>query len=350
MSYAVILNPHAKANRDVDRAVRELSTALHGRGHVYVTSTIADIEQALRQADARGEHRVMIAGGDGSAHWVVNESIRIWGIQEVHNRFVFIPSWNGGINFLAHALGETSPAVRVLERVLRTDDPERLRTVDVHMLRVEGSTLQNGDKVPFVRYAWAAALAGYGANFFPPWYQEKTSNMQWRMSKILAKALGSVAVDGMLNGIGVDARPMWLRNNEHTFLRPFSGELLVDEMPYRDAEGRIPSHFTVAHAGSIPVNLGGLIKVFGQSDAEHIHIHVGDLRPRAVPRVLLQALRGHSLTAPGLYDGPAHSMTLVARNGDTLTPALDGEIMEQVVEVSVTPGGCVRFYAGGGTR
>lgn len=343
MSIAVIFNPHARKNRHHERRVLQMQKQLGGDGSVYLTASLEEIDAALRQADARGEHHLLIDGGDGAVHWVVNEAIRIWGIDEVAQRFVFITGRGGTIDYLSMAIGTSgkSPAIlRALQQQVRSGE---LEIFEARTMSVRGVQIKNGREEVFQRYGWAFALAGYGANFYGPWYRDETLNGTLRILTLLAEAFTTAAFRPLFSDRFSDRKPAWLARNEHDFLRPFLGKVLVDGQPFRGNNNDVLSSFRVVHAGSVPVDLGGVIKVFHQATSEQFHVHVGDLSPSQVPPVLWQAARAKPLTGPNFYDGPASSLELQPDAGVTLVPSIDGELFDDVGPITIQLAGTIRF-------
>lgn len=344
MSIAVILNPHARKNRSLARAVDALERELRPADAIYVTQSVDEIGPALEAALARNQHYILMHGGDGAAHWIVNAAIDRWGVEGTYERFVFVTGRGGTIDYLSHAVGTTGSPRTILRALKKTlEAGETLDLVDAPLMALRGVQHTEEGETPFLRYAWAAALAGYGANFYGPWYRDATLSGSARILSLLAEALTTAALQPVFSG-GLSARkPQWLRRNEHDFLRPFEGTVAVDGELFCGDGTQPMMHFRVLHAGSVPVNLGGIVRAFPRASAEAFHVHVGDIQARVVPLALMKAGAGKDLSRPGFYDGPAQQLTITPASGHTLTPSLDGELFENVGELDVSLAGPVRL-------
>lgn len=344
MSIAVIFNPHARKNRASAKRVAELARILDRDGGLYPTQEVGEIEDALQQAARFGQRYILVDGGDGAAHWVVNEAIRLWGIDEVYERFVFATSRGGTIDFLSRAIGTTGNPRSILGK-LQTQirggaGPE---LVDMPMIRVHGEQLEDDEWAPFDRYVWASAIAGYGANFYGPWYRSPALSGPARIVTLLGEGLATAGAQALLRGPLESLKLERQIRNEHDYLRPFHGEVHVDGVPFADAAGKTLRSFSVVHAASVPVNLGGVLKVFQEAEPPWMHVHVGALMPRDVPGALAQAARGKPMRAPGFYDGRAKRIDLIPDPGVTLTPSLDGDLFHGVGRLTLEMDGRVRF-------
>ena len=344
MSIAVIFNPHARKNRATAKRVSQLARILDRDGGLYPTQELGEIETALQQAARLGQRYILVDGGDGASHWVVNEAIRLWGIDEVYERFVFATSRGGTIDFLSRAIGTTGNPRTILTKLqeqIRTDAGPEL--VDTPMLHATGEQLVDDEWQPFDRYVWASAIAGYGANFYGPWYRSPALNGAARIITLLGEGLATAGVEAALRGPLESLKPARQIRNEHDYLRPFHGEVHVDGAPFSDASGAAIRSFTVVHAASVPVNLGGVLKVFKGAEPPWMHVHVGALAAKGVPAVLLKAARNKPMHADDFYDGRAKRLELIPDQGVTLTPSLDGELFYGVGRLTLEMQGRVRF-------
>lgn len=344
MSIAVFFNPNARSNKKDPTIEQRLRDAIQGHGTLYATTSLDAIEDALRTAYRNDEHTIVIAGGDGSVHWVVNEAIRVWGFAKVQQELTFVATCNGSINFMAIACNIPDNAETLLKRlVAQKNRGKRWTTRTITTLQFEGQQHTENGPVPFVRYAWATAIAGYGANLFPPLYREKHSPIEWRMIKCLSQAM-TIGFANELSPAFLRKRwPQWMDTVADVYLRPFRGKVYVDGEAFQDGAGNVLTSLNVVHAGSVPLNLGNLLQAFGKSDEHHVHVHIGDVRARYAPGALIQSALGRTINRPGMYDGPVQSMRLVPTAGHRFSPVLDGEIYDNMGEINVTPAGHLRF-------
>lgn len=344
MSIAVIFNPHARKNRSFERAVGALKRELRPADALYVTWGVEDIAPALEAALARNQRYILMDGGDGAAHWIVNTAIERWGVEGARERFVFVTGRGGTIDFLSHAIGTTGRPRTILRALQKTlDAGETPALVETPLIALRGVQATADGEAPFLRYAWATALAGYGANFYGPWYRDATLTGSVRILTLLAEALTTAAVLPVFSGRLASRKPAWLARNEHDFLRPFEGTVALDGRLFCGQDYQPMRRFRLLHAGSVPVNLGGVVKAFPHATADAFHVHVGDIQTHAVPGALLQAGFGRDLSRPGFYDGSAQQMTITPAPGHTLTPSLDGELFEGVGALELSLAGSVWF-------
>lgn len=344
MSVGVIFNPHARKNRRRERRLNDLHAAVLGTGTIRATETVEDIEAALRDF-ARNDVRYIVAdGGDGATHWVVNEAIRLFGLEEASQRFVYVTSRGGTIDYLSRVIGMSGTPERIVEQLV--DDVHRgrrPREVLLPTMCVDGEQRVGGRWTPFLRYGWASAVAGYGANFYGPWYRSDRGAGAARIVGLLAEGLATAAGAGMMRGPLATKKPDWLAAREHAFLRTMRGEVRVDGQVMKDAMGQPLAEYSVVHAGSVPLNLSGVLKVFGEATPTEMHVHVGNLRPIDVPAALAQAARGERIRAANFYDGRARTLDVVPSGDTVLQPCIDGELFDNVGALSLRIAAQFRF-------
>lgn len=344
MSVGVIFNPHARKNRRRERRLNDLHAAVLGAGTIRATETIEDIEQALK-GFARNDVRYIVAdGGDGATHWVVNEAIRLFGLEEASQRFVYVTSRGGTIDFMARVVGMSGTPENIVatlvDDVLRGRRPKEIL---LPTMVLEGEQRVGGHWAPFVRYGWAAAIAGYGANFFGPWYRSDLGLGSARIVALLTEAFGTAAAAQMMRGSLSSMKPAWLRQREHAFLRTMRGEVCVDGQPMKDAQGQRMREFTAVNAGSIPMNLGDVVRAFSEATATEMHVHVGAPRPLDVPGALLSTARGERMRIPSFYDGRARILEVRPDADTVLQPCIDGEVFQGVGALDVRIAAQFRF-------
>ncbi len=80
----VIINPRAKKLRRMKTSAEETFTeASHGCADIRITSDINDIGLYLKDFKKKGYKYIGVAGGDGTLHHVLTESIRIYGKKNI---------------------------------------------------------------------------------------------------------------------------------------------------------------------------------------------------------------------------------------------------------------------------
>ena len=341
----IIFNPHARKNLGhAERRLRALREAAGPEALIEVTSDVHEIRAALERFAAAAVCFVVCDGGDGAVHWVVNEAIALWGVDEAARRFVYMPSSAGTIDFMAAALGLRGGSLRLVGRLAEAiREGRQPRLVPLRTVDVQGTRAVDGEEVPFHRYAWAVAAAGMGANFYGPWYRSRLPGGPVRIVGLLGLGFAAAGARSALSGPLDRLRGQKLRQLEHDFLREMPGEVLLDGAPFVDRTGRRVESFNVVHAGSVHVNLGNVLKVFGDADDEHIHVHVGHLTPLETFVAVTDAARNRRFSTPRIYDGPARTLELRPAAGHELIPCLDGELFPGVRELRLAPGPEITF-------
>jgi diacylglycerol kinase family enzyme len=160
----VVVNPHAKANRNGagDRAQR-LAEVVGDVGTVRVTESLPAIEEVAREFRDRGTEVLAICGGDGSYHCTLTGFRRVYGDDPLP---LLLPLRAGTINYVADAIGgRRGGPEQVLGRVVRDYRQGRLyETTERDLLRVNGSehgfVLSFGTAVNYLRLYYANEKQG----------------------------------------------------------------------------------------------------------------------------------------------------------------------------------------------
>lgn len=340
----LIFNPHARRNRHKRKRSMLLQKCLGSRGILRITETVDEIPAALEELKEAGVRYLVADGGDGALHWVVNEAIRIWGEEHVRQELVFIPSHGGTIDFLARALGINGKPETIVQSLQQTlGDGQEVETVDANAIKIRAIRERNGQREELHRVAWAVAAAGYGANFYGPYYRSHFARGPVRIVALLAEGLSGAAIGTLFSGPLAKKKPKWIQRVEHDYVRSMRGSVVMNGKPFCNRTGQVMHEFNVVHAGSVRVNLGGVLKVFGDADSENLHVHVGFIPPLEIGGAVWDAARGREISHPDTYDGPARSLLIRAEQGTSLTPCFDGELFEDIVELELTPGPSLRF-------
>jgi hypothetical protein len=333
----LLLNPNSRKNRHKPSRVRRLEKILGRHGCVIETPSVDSIIPALKRFADEGRTYWIADGGDGALHWMVNEAVRYFGQQRAVEQAVFVPTGGGTIDFVAHAVGlEGTPQEVVARLVSAIADGRTPRIVDVPVVSLEGTQIEYGDQVrPWRRVGFGCALAGYGANFFGPLYRGNKEYGAPRIAKLLTLALSAGAVRATLRGPFERAKPAFLAQAEHDFLRTLRAEVSIDGVILRGSDGLPVREHTVLHAGSIPVNLANILRVFPGAGSGRMHVHAGNVTVAQFARMLPQIVTGRSVNhlMTDAIDGTAATMEIVCATGEEMTPVLDGEVFHRITHV-----------------
>ena len=160
----VIINPHARANRNggAERA-RRLAEIVGGDGAVRVTESLPAIQDVAREFRAQGTEVLAICGGDGSYHCTLTGFRAVYGDAPLP---LLLPLRAGTINYISDAIGgRRGRPEQALARVVRDYRRGRVyETTERDLLRVNGAengfVLSFGTAVNFLRMYYAREKQG----------------------------------------------------------------------------------------------------------------------------------------------------------------------------------------------
>jgi hypothetical protein len=273
---------------------------------------------------------------------MINEAVRYFGAERAAEMAVYVPTGGGSIDFLALSLGlprdQTLILSRLVEQVARGAQP---RLEPVRALQFVGTQVLYGNEPrEFRRLGFGNTLAGYGANFFGPLYEQDKSRAPSRIAALMAEAFVAAAGRTVFQGALAGFKPAALRHAEHEFLRPIHAEIKLDGNVLRGRDGEPVLHHTALNCATVPLNLANILRIFPLADGTQMHVHAGNVSALEMARVFPGLMTGRSvnhLLAHG-YDGPAKQIEVRCLDGDEMTPVLDGELFYRVRELTGTLG------------
>lgn len=340
----VVSNPHALKNRSTSGPRPVVSSVLGGRADIIETNSTADISDAV-QTHIANKAKVLVAdGGDGAMHWLLNKSVALLGEENVQEQLIFVPAAGGTIDFMALALGWKNDTATILRGIRGWLDGEE--TARLVKLPSMVATLRRTDGTEERRYAYSAALGGYAGNFYGPFYRSYRLRGPVRIVGLLTEAFGAAAFGSAFRGPLSRFKPNRIAELEHAYLRPVLGEVLVDGKPAPGRPAENGAHeYTLVQAGSVHVNLGGVIKVFGEATDGCFHAQVGHLSPGQALPALTKVARNKPIDMPGIHDGTASRLEVLPSERGTLVPCLDGELTDDIDSVELRAGPVFSFLA-----
>jgi hypothetical protein len=335
----VVINPHARKNRMHPRRAAELRRIVGGHGTVYETTSLTELQTALRDLMRAGTRYLVSHGGDGALNWMLNELLSLQREPGMGPTLPpLVPTNSGTIDFVAKKVGIHGNPAHIVDALVRAvghrDDP-RITHLDSIEL-VGEQRLADGRTVPFHRVGFAAALGGVGQRFFDKYYLTPDPNAA-TIVRIIATTVASQAA-ALVPASGTRRFGAYAQG----FFAPTRARVTIDGKAVPATDHR------ALHAGAFDINLGGVFRVFPLArEPGVLHLQAGDIGPWDMVRQLPQLVRGRPIIADGLWERAGHEMTVEPLDGELLSPVLDGEIFRDLTHVTVRPGppipiACVR--------
>ena len=338
----VIFNPNSRKNVAQPQRYERLQTLVQGAGSVVRTPDVDALQGAITALLSDAPDYWVADGGDGALHWMINTLAELEGIDATARDRVFVPTRGGTVDFVAKAIGlRGSPEEIVRDSVGALTHGEALHEVSVPSLVFEGEQrTPEGETRPFRRIGFGNALAGYGANFFIPFYAGRAGRGALRIIGVCSAMFGVAITRSLWRGPLDRFKPQGLRDAEETYLRPLRGEVKVDGEWVRDAEGEIVREHTALHCASLPLDLNKVLYVFPQAGGGKMHVHAGHVSAAEMARIWPTLARGGSVDAllPRAFDGCAQTLDVQCDPGRTMDPVLDGELYHGVTRLAVRMG------------
>jgi diacylglycerol kinase family enzyme len=341
MQIGVITNPNSRKNKDrPDRAAR-LQTIVGDLGEVHETDSVDSIKPVLRDFLRKRATYWVADGGDGAMHWMMRMGMEVLQEEEFADQAATLPltmPTNGGtIDFIANNVGikgDAEDLLAVLRRRIETG--ARIEETEVDSMVIDGVEATATGDIPFRSYGFAIAVGGVGQRFFAKYYEDGDPNPRTIM-KVLARTIMSMPIalsplrhlPGLPWRLGTYAREMF---------EPTQAKVTIDGMILPAAE------FTGIHAASMSINLGGVLRFFGQADQPGLmNALVGSTNPLGIARNLPRMIRGAEMVGRNVLDRPCREMSVEATGDQLLEPVIDGEYYRNLRKVTFRIGPRVRI-------
>lgn len=307
----VIINPHAKANRNgaAERGQR-MSDIVGAFGWVRVTPTLDAVDEVAQEFRERDIDVLAICGGDGSDHCTLTAFQNVYGGAKLP---LLLPLRAGTINYVADATGgRRGTPEQVLARVVR--DYRRGHThvtTERDLLRVNGRDvgflLSFGTAVNYLRAYYALDRQG-------PWPAAKL------LGRLMASAVAGTHISrAVFQAVEADI------------------DCDGDPLPFR--------LFTFFFAGTIErIALGFQPTYLATRKRGYFHVVGGPIPARRLVAHGLRVYRGFPTNDPLLYDSLAKR--LMIRFARPTHIMLDGDILEAVDRIEVDVASRVELIRG----
>jgi diacylglycerol kinase family enzyme len=345
----LIINPNSRKNRHRRGRIARFEKVLGKRGHVIETPSVDAIIPALKTFAAEGRRYWIADGGDGALHWMINEAVRFFGAARAAETAIYMPTGGGSVDFVAKYLELDGDPLTLVGRLAEQIAEGRAPTTrNVPSLLLQGKQVVYGDEsTEFRRYGFGTALAGYGANFYGPLYRGEGKHGPVQIARHIASAFGAAALRSAFVGPLSALKPPALRRAEDDYLRPLRAEVRIDDAVLRGDDGRAIHAHTALNCASLPLNLAEIMRVFPKADGSQMHVHAGDVSAAEMARVFPGLMTGRSVNhlLANAFDGPAKTLEITCRDGDEMTPVIDGELFYRITSLRVTMGPVFRMVS-----
>jgi diacylglycerol kinase family enzyme len=307
---AVILNPHASGNRRRPGRVERFRTIVGNDGEVAATRNLAEVDETLARFHANRVDIIAVCGGDGSFYHVVSRVVKIWGEDSLP---LLLPLRGGTINNLSR----TIRARRRRPESMLAHVVKDYRYGHTHEITHRDLIAVNGSDYGYI------VGAGLIVNFLRLYYSGRKPgpvSAFWLLARL---GVSNVFRTSLITGV----------------VKPFEADVVCDgeRIPFRAFTMILAS--TVAHIG-----LG--VKPFYLSARKrgYFHLLAGPSTPGQLFRRLHRFFRGFPAGIETLHDTIARTVTIEFAEPTAYT--INGELLEPVRKLELTPGPRVSFISG----
>jgi diacylglycerol kinase family enzyme len=340
MHIGVITNPNSRKNKNRPDRAQRLQSILGGLGEVHSTESIDSIKPVLREFLRKRARYWVADGGDGALHWMLRMGMEVLQEDEFAGQALNLPitmPTNGGtIDFIANNVGIKGDAEGLLAALrTRIEAGLRIEETEVDSMLIEGvEATANGD-VPFRTYGFAVAAGGIGQRFFSKYYSDTDPNAK-TIVKVLASTIASmpVALSPLRHVPGLQQLASYA---DHMF-SPTHARVTMDGMILPGDK------FTGIHIASMSINLGNVLRFFGQADQRGLmNAIVGTPSPFVMAVNLPRMSRGDAVRGRNIVDRPCRELRVEATSDELLEPVIDGEYYRNLRSVTFKVGPRVRI-------
>ncbi len=334
----VITNPNSKKNRLNPERYETMRRLVGDLGLVKRTHHTGEIADVVREFLDAGVPYWLADGGDGAFHWLVNVLDQVLAERGHTGPLPAIMPTNAGtIDFVgrkAGVVGHTESLIVALAKQLHAGQAPQIVTLD--SLRMRGLHGPDSDfpGKPFDKIGFACALAGAGQRVFDKFYaQQNQSGLG--VVQVVAKTLTSAAFQSP--GLRWVPLPVTWRHFSDTIFEPQPLDVWVD------GEQKSVRWYRDLDVGAIDINIAGIFRFFPCAAAPGVlHVQGGDVHPIEIAKNLPAMSAGRPFNIHNFFQGPAQHLKVVARDGRTIDPVVDGELYYGLTQVEIAPGPPVR--------
>ena len=339
MEIGVITNPNSRKNRNRPDRAERLQRIVGSMGEVHETASLDSIKPVLREFLRKRARYWVADGGDGALHWMLRLGMEVLQEEEFADQSLrlptALPTKGGTIDFVANNVGIEGDAEGILATLrLGLERGARIEETEVDSMSIDGVQLIDGAEVTFRTYGFASAVGGIGQRFYEKYYSDPDPNPRTIM-KVVASAVASAPI-----ALSPLARLPFgqLRTYAREVFAPTPCKVKVDGMI-------LPGDtFTGVHIASMSINLGNVLRFFGQADEPGLmNAIVGTPSPWAIIRNLPRMTQGRQMRGDDILDRPCREMIVEANSEELLAPIIDGEYYRNVKRVQFRIGPRVRI-------
>lgn len=339
MEIGVITNPNARKNRNHPGRAERLQRIVGTIGEVHETASVDSIKPVLREFLRKRARYWVADGGDGALHWMLRMGMEVLQEDEFAGESVTLPvtlpTKGGTIDFVANNVGIEGDAEGILATLRRgVEDGIVIEETEVDSMVIDGVQIADGVEVPFRTYGFASAAGGVGQRFYAKYYAASDPNPRTIM-KIVASTVASAPISlSPLGRLPLGALSSYARE----VFEPTQCKITLDGMVLPGTS------FTGVHVASMSINLGNVLRFFGQADQPGLmNAIVGTPSPWGIIRNIPRMARGKEMRGRNVLDRPCREMIVEATSDELLAPIIDGEYYREVKKLAFKVGPRVRI-------
>lgn len=341
MQIGVITNPNSRKNKGRSDRAAQLQNIVGNLGEVHQTQSVDSIKPILREFLRKRATYWVADGGDGALHWMLRSTMEVLEEDEFADESVTLPltmPTNGGtIDFVANNVGLRGSAESLLARLRSSiERGHHIEEIEVDSMLIDGIEIVDGEEVPFRTYGFASATGGVGQRFFSKYAEAEDPN-PGTIVGVFAKALASMPV-ALTPLRSIPGMPKMLRNYAREMFAPAEAKITLDGMILPD------NAFTGVHIASMSIDLGGVVKFFGQADQTGMmNAIIGTASPLRLVRNIPRMHLGKEMVGRDIIDRPCREMVIEATGDELLAPVIDGEFYRNTKKMTFKLGPRIRI-------
>ena len=306
----VLVNPHASGNRRRPGRVERFRAIVGDDGEVVATRDLAHVDEVLAHFHEKRVDIIAVCGGDGSFYHVVSRVVKVWGADALP---LLLPLRGGTINNLSRTIrARRRRPESMLAHVVK--DYRHGRT---HEVTQRDLIAVNGTDYGYI------VGAGLITNFLRLYYSGRSPGPVSAFALLARLGVSNIFRTSLITGV----------------VKPFDADVVCDgeRVPFRAFTMILAS--TVAHIG-----LG--VKPFYLSARKrgYFHLLAGPSTPGQLLGRLDRFFRGFPAGLETLHDTMARTVTIEFAEPTAYT--INGELLEPVRKLELTPGPRVSFISG----
>ena len=318
LDIVALVNPNATYYRKRPFRVEKDRNYFKSLGwEVLVAGNESDIRAGLRPVSRRGITHLVVKGGDGTFHYILNELYNKQADENPVKFPVIVPIAAGTTNTLASYVSKQGLLKRWLFSILSGNRDQIGAEAKVCTFKVNCTGKQ---KESITILGTSIHIAGLFNRFYELFFQ--------RNENILGNIFSALWL-----AFRVSRKKDEIEDESmNSLFKPYPVVIEVDKQPWREKE------YSLLDVASATVRIWHFLRFFTDIPAGKLRLVAGQMTPVEVFKALWPIFFAEKMSGKNYTEYDVTEVLVKEAPGFPLRPAIDGEIYEGLGDMELTPG------------